>query len=88
MVLRPPAGFANENAAIDESQNVAQGGILGTRGKLSVLRCCERALKAIMQAVQHEALAFIGCDTGDSIPEACFGENGTETGSCTVYGAA
>jgi hypothetical protein len=57
----PPAGrIANENAAIDEKQNIASGGrILGTLGKLGVFRCGELALKAIKQAVQNEALALL-----------------------------
>src|SRR5580704_14230219 len=42
----PTLRVADQNAALDQSQNVTQGRVLGTRGELRVFRCGQLSLKA------------------------------------------
>ena len=41
-----------------------------------------------MQAVQHQALALVDREIGDSLPETRFGEDCAQGGLCAIDGAA
>lgn len=84
----PAFRVADENALLDQRQNVTQRGAVGALGKLGVFRCRKLTLEAIKETIEHEMLALVERDTGERFPETCFGEDGAENGLRPVDGTA
>ena len=61
VIARATAAFriSDKYAALDESQDVTQSGVVGTFRELRPFRCCEFPLEAVEEAVQYKALAIV-----------------------------
>jgi len=71
-----PFGIANEDAVIEQSENVPMSGVLGARGKTGVLGSRELAFEAVEHAVDHKPLSVIELHTFYMLPKPCFIEHG------------
>ena len=77
-MLRPPSGPADEDAAFNERQDVAQGRVLRALRELGVSRCGEPTLVAVEQAVENKCLALVESGSLHALPEARLGEDRAE----------
>ena len=50
--------ISDKYAALNESQDVTQSGVMGAFCELRPLGCCEFPLEAVEEPVQHKALAI------------------------------
>src|ERR1035438_8079370 len=80
--------IADQNAAPDKTQDVAERGILRAFGEFGPFRGSEVALEAVKQTVEYKTLPLVDRGGCNGFPEARFGKHGGERGLSAFNGAA
>jgi len=80
-------GVFTQRAAFDQIENVAVGCILGAFREPGPFGCCQPALEAVEQAVEHFDLSLVQRFYGEAFPEVCFSKDRAQCFTGSVDGA-